>query len=556
MLSHSIILLKTRLSIIPRSFATMDRGRRLLVIPFTLLAAGFALLMYVLTGRVIDFLLSQDEIGQTLLVYGLSTVFSVFFLLAIVSSTITASGTLFKSAEIKSLFPLPIMSMSVFIYKTAETTLYSIWMIFLLILPLLLALVFSLHNALSAFFYLLFSLPCLLVLGSLLGIILSFGLQRFLLIQKKGVKFATILLVMLVLFLGRNWTQKPGSLLPDLGSFVAIGQYLQKLQTSSPYLPSSWLVNGFFACNQGNFAESIYFSMLLASNLLMAGWLLYHLAKKTYQPLIWLVNSQSHQRSKQKSTLHDLPFGQRILALAEKDLKMFYRDPRQWVQTLLIAGIFLVYVTFLSQVPSRFQALEVLFATLIAYLAFASLGYFITTLALRFVFPAMSLEGKSFWFILTSPLKRTHLLTIKIFPLLIFLLSLTTAGSLLLSKVISLPAPLTYLSLGASLASVLSLTILTFGVGTIWINLEENDPAKLASSIPAIITTMLIFGFLTLITFLLSLPFDNYFQHLLFGSPYQKQIGWLVLAIITGLSLILSGVMLYLTKHFFEQKDF
>ena len=430
MLIAAFTLIKTRLLVIPRSFATMDRGRRLLVLPFLVLAAGFALLMFILTNRVVLFLLSQEQVGETLLVYGLSTVFSIFFFLALLSSTITATGTLFKSAEIKALFPLPIKSLSIFIYKTIETSLYSIWMIFMLILPLLLALVFSLHNPWSAFFYLLFSLSCLLVLGSLLGIIISFGLQRFLLIQKKGVKFAASLLIISALFLVRQWSQSHSSLLPNLGSFVAIGQYLQNLQTSSPFLPSSWLVNGFFAWNQKNYGESIYYLLLLVVNLLMAAWLLYYLAKYAYQSLVWLTNSQSHHHGNQKSALKNLPSGQRIFALAEKDLKIFYRDPRQWVQTLLIAGIFLVYVVFLSQIPKRFQALEVLFATLIAYLAFASLGYFITTLALRFVFPAMSLEGKAFWFILVSPLKRTHLLTIKLVPLLIFLLGLTTAGSL------------------------------------------------------------------------------------------------------------------------------
>jgi ABC-2 type transport system permease protein len=109
-------------------------------------------------------------------------------------------------------------------------------------------------------------------------------------------------------------------------------------------------------------------------------------------------------------------FGPQPHAILIKDSKIFLREITQAVQLLLLVGVYLIYLYNLK----IFRGLETLpMQTQMVWRAFifvvnVAMGAFVTTaVCTRFVFPAVSLEGKSFWILQTSPMSLRKILRYK-----------------------------------------------------------------------------------------------------------------------------------------------
>jgi ABC-2 type transport system permease protein len=124
-----------------------------------------------------------------------------------------------------------------------------------------------------------------------------------------------------------------------------------------------------------------------------------------------------------------------------KDFRLLYRDIPQILQILLLL---IIYSTYLSQLHV-FGAMEILdwdqrpLWNIFFYIVNTSVAAFITTAAAtRLVFPAISLEGKAFWLLQTSPISMSDVLKRKFwtwYPVLGALASLTfTAGNIALGS--------------------------------------------------------------------------------------------------------------------------
>jgi ABC-2 type transport system permease protein len=88
-----------------------------------------------------------------------------------------------------------------------------------------------------------------------------------------------------------------------------------------------------------------------------------------------------------------------------KDLKVFLRDVSQWSQLLLLLALVLVYlynfrVLDLERIPYMSGFLKNFYA----FVNMGMAGFVMATVAVRFVFPAVSTEGAAFWIIRTSPI--------------------------------------------------------------------------------------------------------------------------------------------------------
>ena len=88
---------------------------------------------------------------------------------------------------------------------------------------------------------------------------------------------------------------------------------------------------------------------------------------------------------------------------------MFFRTPAQWTQLLLVGALILVYLLNFRY----FRALGE--SGLIRPKGLFAINYFlgglvITTLAARFIYPSVSLEGHAFWRIRAAPITFGQLL--------------------------------------------------------------------------------------------------------------------------------------------------
>jgi ABC-2 type transport system permease protein len=171
------------------------------------------------------------------------------------------------------------------------------------------------------------------------------------------------------------------------------------------------------------------------------------------------------------------PFG--ALALLVKDARMFWRDTSQWGQTLVLLGLLGVYVMNLRHFSEQMN--NPFWVHLICYLNLGACALNVATLTTRFVFPQFSMEGKRLWIIGMAPMGLERVLRIKCW-LAGRAAFVVSAGLILLScRMLRIPADRT-LYMGVIIGTMtFTLTLLAMGLGALFPNFREENPAKIVS---------------------------------------------------------------------------
>ena len=116
---------------------------------------------------------------------------------------------------------------------------------------------------------------------------------------------------------------------------------------------------------------------------------------------------------------------------------MFLRDVSQWSQLLLLLALVLLYLyNFRVLDLDRIPYMSGVIKNVYAFVNLGMAGFVMATVAVRFVFPAVSAEGAAFWIIRTSPISLRDFLWSKFWtglvPVLVFTEVLTIAANELL----------------------------------------------------------------------------------------------------------------------------
>ena len=116
---------------------------------------------------------------------------------------------------------------------------------------------------------------------------------------------------------------------------------------------------------------------------------------------------------------------------------MFLRDVSQWVQLLPLLALVLLYLyNFQVLDLERMPFVGRFVKNIYAFVNLGMAGFVMATVAVRFVFPAVSAEGSAFWIIRTSPISMHDFLWSKFWtalvPVLLFTEVLTIAANQLL----------------------------------------------------------------------------------------------------------------------------
>jgi len=89
--------------------------------------------------------------------------------------------------------------------------------------------------------------------------------------------------------------------------------------------------------------------------------------------------------------------------LVLKEMRVFSRDSTQWSQLVMLAVLMVVYVANVRYLPLSGAGVTTLLRNLIPFLNLALAGFVLASVSARFVFPSVSLEGRSFWLLRSSP---------------------------------------------------------------------------------------------------------------------------------------------------------
>ena len=269
----------------------------------------------------------------------------------------------------------------------------------------------------------------------------------------------------------------------------------EKLPLNQTLLPSGWLIDFLFT------GFNLRFIYLTLGTLILLIFTLKYIFQNYYQ--LWLRLAGLPHHLKLTSTLTS--FGK--TALLKKDLLLLFRSPEEMGYAVFLTAMGLFFFIFFLASP-LVQVAESGYIYHVVIFSFVWLGFFTTAFLLRLVFPLMTREGKTAWFIFTLPLKKDTLLYAKL-----------KIGFILVTPFLLLgvgiwrffPFPLNNLPLTLfSLLTIISLTLGAGLLGSISPDFRQaSDPEKVSTSAMGLITLAFSVGAIAVMTLTLSRILTN-----------------------------------------------
>jgi len=384
-------------------------------------------------------LAAYEEFGDYLLRLGLSWLFLTFLAFLAFSGVVTSLSTFFLSDDLRLLMASPVAARRFFQARFARTVGSASWMVVIFMAPVLIGIgvgrcaPYAFYATTIATVVPFSIVPVALGSACTLFVVNVFPAKRARdLLMLMGLGFA-VAVVLLLRFIQPERLLRVESL-PDVTDFFATLQ-----SPITPMLPSFWAGETLFAAVQGGFdwlhAAALWTTAGAFTVLVGAAHARWHFAGY----------SRSQEAPKTRfarfRTLDlvasALPLSPVRRQLLVKDVKIFLRDVSQWVQLLPLLALVLLYLyNFRVLDLDRIPYMSGFVKNVYAFINLGMAGFVMATVAVRFVFPAVSAEGSAFWIIRTSPISMHDFLWSKfwtaLFPVLVFTEALTIAANQLL----------------------------------------------------------------------------------------------------------------------------
>jgi ABC-2 type transport system permease protein len=435
-----------------------------------------------------------------------------FFGFLVFSNIVTSISTYYLSEDLNLLMSLPVPIRQLHRMKFLETTIESSWMIVLFSLPLFipLGIVFDAGPK----YYILISLmwPPFLVIPAVIGSIISTVLINIFPARRirevlLALGFLTLFgMLMLMLYLEpARWID------PDRALNVA--EYVTSLAIpDSSFMPSTWATRVISGLAR-NDSRAIYFLVLLLLNgavyfavgdFIITKLMRRGLTKAAEARTIRFTKNFFFERLLRVSTGR-MP--STFAAILKKDLKIMLRDTSQWSQLVILSAIVIMYLYAISVYPlDMFQSWIVYIQNTVSFLNIGLVGFMISAISVRFIYPSISLEGRSYWFVRSSPLTINQLVLSKymIFGLPIFFIGMLLV--VMANLLLGVPNLMMLMTISASvfvLLAVISI-VMGYGVGNPEFNYE--NVAKLALGFNAVTCVILSSTYIAICMSLLFVP--------------------------------------------------
>jgi ABC-2 type transport system permease protein len=333
--------------------------------------------------------------------------------------------------------------------------------------------------------------------------------------------------------------------------FANFMQFVAALDTpSSPWLPSEWVSEAIVKYLRGKAAWPPLLRLWgVAATLIAIGHVLYARGwRRAYSMAQEGATKRGTARTQRPWLDRALSFlGPLRRELVLKELRVFARDSTQWSQLVLLAVLLVVYVANVRYLPLNGSGVTVLLRNLIPFLNLALAGFVLASIAARFVFPSVSLEGRALWLLRSSPLPVRELLWAKFWvgaiPLLLLALLLVGATNLMLKV-----QPFVHtVSLVSITALVFPLTALALSYGTFHPQYDSENAAQIPTSFGGLLFMITAIGLIAAVAFLSGRPASRWVVAEHFGresDPVEMvlpfAVGLVVCASCTVIPLVLA----------------
>lgn len=512
--------------------------------------AGYLLVGYWLFHAGLNYLYHFPLVGSLLSQRILFLIFGFFFVMLVFSNLIIGYSTLFKNRETEWFLSLPVPHRNVYRWKFMESLGVSSWALIFLSAPMMAA--YGRVHSVPPVFYLQVAFVYLpfVVLPALFG-------SWFILLLVRVVANPLVKKIALIsaaaIILGMIFGIKPVTDADAVNQHevLSFDQLLRHTRLSiNPFIPSAWLAKSVLAWSEGLTRQGGFYFLLLLSNALMGMLIGFQFMSRLFYGS-WTVSLSSRaerfQRQAEAKRLRAYrptllerfvgllrPFSPPTAALVLKDVRLFWRDPAQWIQFMIFFGLLCIYVLNLRNVAFDFTS--VFWETMISYLNLAASALTLSTLTTRFVFPQFSLEGRRLWILGLAPIGLHKVLLQKFWLSCITATIITVSLMITSSAMLNLPwQKVVLFSFSIALMSA-SLSGLAVGLGALFPNFKEDNPSKIVSGFGGTLCLVISFIYISVFVALVALPDLRRVAKIEFYVPDAVALG---LALFVSLCLLL-----------------
>lgn len=444
-------------------------------------------LIYVGVVKLLTALRAVEEIGPLLAGRLLGLGLLMFLGILLLSNLIAALSSFFLARDLPMIRSTPVDWLSLYTARLLETAVSSSWMVLLILVPVIAAYARVYGGGPTFLLVVLASLIPYFLIPAAIGSALTLLLVRLFparrsrdVLAATGVVAAALLVVVLRLL-------RPERLVnPD--AYRNLIDFVAALRgPASPWLPSGWGADAMMGSLAGTL-DPFHLVLLwsTAAAAFVIGAALHH---RLFGGCFTRAQEANESRVRRHAGWRWLeailrPLGAQKRELILKDVRMFFRDTTQWSQLIILVVLVIVYVFNMRVLPlSTGTTVTRYLVTLVLFLNLALTGFVLAAIAARFIFPMPSLEGRTLWLLLSSPVDAETLIATKfrvgIVPLTGIALGLTFTTGL----IIGVPPGLFAVSLLAIVGLGAAFTAQALAWGVLYPQFEAENAAQIPTSL-------------------------------------------------------------------------
>jgi ABC-2 type transport system permease protein len=459
-----------------------------------LLAAGFWSGVFGVVYRVLTYFRGVAEIGDLLSTKLLGLILLAFSSILLLSNVITALSSFFLAKDLDLLAASPVHSIRFYLAKLVETMLHSSWMVALLAVPLFAAygIVYGggpLWPAVVVAAFIPF-----LILPAVVGSTLTLLLVNIV-PARRAKELLSLIAIGAIggLALLLRMAQPERLVRPE--GFRSLADFVAMLQApTNPLLPSEWamrmLMNWLLRVADPRPVLALWASagVLLALGGVLFRWRYRQAFSKAQEGAPAPAGGRGWA-AVLGFLLSGLPADRREFIL--KDARLFFRDPTQWSQLILLGVLVVVYLFNVQALPLfSGERIPPTVVILVVFLNLGLAGFVLAAIAARFLFPSVSLEGRQMWLLRSSPLDLRSMLWSKYWigtvPMLVLAVLITTITNLILRS-----SPfMIFVSEATMVLFTLAASALALSFGTFYPRFDTENAAQIPTSFGGLVYMM------------------------------------------------------------------
>lgn len=517
-----------------------------------LVFGGFAWGAYSLSYAITEYVLEETRTGLYLYHRFISMILFVFFMAVNLGNIIVSYSTLYKANDVIFFLTKPVPYLTVFVMKFFDNFFYSSATLFLVAFAVLAG--YGTYFGYPWYFFggvMVFILIPFMFLAACLAVLILMGIMRV----AGRLGFRTVMGGLSVIYFGFIVVffrfSNPVRLIEQVNRYYPnVDEYISKLEPGFlDYLPSHWVSEFLLRIAQGDFEGSLGSAALLLGSVAVSFGLVLMVAGRYYFGT-WLTSLKIQAAGAAPYDLgrmNVIDFRRngllkgRFEALFKKEYLSFIREPSQVIHLIVMLVLTGLFILSIGNLNLRVRVTDIQLVTYLVLYAFS--GFLISSIALRFVYPSISLEGKAFWVLRSAPISPRTLLAFKygLAFFMVFLLSLAVslATNVPFSRFSGRQPLLPWFGVFSSFWTAIAVVAINLGLGTYFMNFEEKNPIRIASTQGATLTFLVTLVFLFILLVVVIYPLSLYFESLFIFRQFDR---WSVVAPGTIMGMLATAV--------------